>query len=126
MAFIDLDGFKSINDELGHQCGDLQLKEGARLINKYLRKEDLLIRFGGDEFILCFDSTSIINISKKLTAIRTSFEEHFQQKGLDLSFSFGVSLIEHDVKNALEQADKAMYINKRKRKKSKKNKLHPA
>ncbi|MUK28575.1 EAL domain-containing protein [Aliivibrio fischeri] len=126
MAFIDLDGFKSINDELGHQCGDLQLKEGARLINKYLRKEDLLIRFGGDEFILCFDSTSTTNISKKLAAIRTNFEEHFQQKGLDLSFSFGVSLIEHDVKNALEQADKAMYINKRKRKKSKKNKLHPA
>ncbi len=116
MVFIDLDGFKSINDEHGHQFGDKQLKEGARLINQYLRKEDLLIRFGGDEFVLCFDSSSITDISTKMRSIRSHFELYFKQKSLPLSFSFGVSLINNDIKTALDNADKQMYINKRKRK----------
>ena len=116
MVFIDLDGFKSINDEHGHQFGDEQLKEGARLIIQHLRKEDLLIRFGGDEFVLCFDSSSITDISAKMRNIRSHFELYFKQKALGLSFSFGVALINNDIKTALDNADKQMYINKRKRK----------
>ena len=118
MVFIDLDGFKNINDKYGHRFGDQQLKEAARLMNQYLRKEDILIRFGGDEFILCFDSSSIIDINTKMRLIRARFENHFKQKELYLSFSFGVSLIEEDINLSLESADKQMYINKRKRKKN--------
>ena len=43
-------------------------------MNQYLRKEDILIRFGGDEFILCFDSCSIIDINTKMRLIRARFE----------------------------------------------------
>lgn len=118
MVFIDLDGFKNINDQYGHRFGDQQLKEAARLMNQYLRKEDVLIRFGGDEFILCFDSSSIIDINTKMRLIRARFESYFKQKELYLSFSFGVSLIEEDINTSLEIADKQMYINKRKRKKN--------
>lgn len=118
MVFIDLDGFKNINDKHGHRFGDQQLKEAARLMNQYLRKEDILIRFGGDEFILCFDSSSTIDINTKMRLIRARFENHFKQKDLYLSFSFGVSLIEEDIDLSLEIADKKMYINKRKRKKN--------
>lgn len=117
IVFMDLDGFKNINDQHGHQFGDKQLKEGARLINQYLRKEDLLIRFGGDEFVLCFDSSSITDINVKMRTIRSHFELYFKQEALNLSFSFGVSLINNDIKTALDSADKQMYINKRRRKK---------
>lgn len=118
MVFIDLDGFKNINDQYGHQFGDQQLKEAARLINQSLRKEDLLIRFGGDEFVLCFDSHSIQDIRMKMRVIRTNIERHFKQKEIYLSYSFGVAPLDMDIQYALERADKLMYINKRKRKES--------
>ncbi|MDD9175276.1 GGDEF domain-containing protein [Aliivibrio sp. S2TY2] len=117
MVFIDLDGFKNINDQYGHQFGDQQLKEAARLINQNLRKEDLLIRFGGDEFVLCFDSHSIQDIQTKMRMIRTNLEHHFQQREIFLSYSFGVTPLDMDIQLALDSADKKMYINKRKRKK---------
>ncbi|WP_122032101.1 GGDEF domain-containing protein [Aliivibrio sp. EL58] len=116
VVFIDLDGFKNINDQYGHQFGDQQLKETARLINQNLRKEDLLIRFGGDEFVLCFDSHSVQDIKTKMRMIRRNFEHHFQQKDIYLSYSFGVAPLDMDIQYALERADKLMYINKRKRK----------
>lgn len=117
MVFIDLDGFKNINDKYGHQFGDQQLRKSAQFINQSLRKEDLLIRFGGDEFVLCLNSHSIKDINQKMYTIRSNFEQHFKQHNLELSFSFGSALLDNDIKSALETADKQMYINKRKRKK---------
>ncbi len=116
LVFIDLDGFKNINDKLGHQIGDLQLKEAARLIKQYLRKEDLLIRFGGDEFVLCFNSYSVEDIHAKILVIRSHFERYFEKKDMYLSFSFGTALIHTDVKEALDLADQLMYTEKRHRK----------
>lgn len=118
IVFLDLDGFKNINDQYGHQFGDQQLKKTARLINQSLRKEDLLIRFGGDEFVLCFNSHSIQDINTKMRMIRTTIETYFQENNLYLSYSFGVAPLEMDIQTALESADKQMYINKRKRKKN--------
>ena len=118
IVFLDLDGFKNINDQYGHQFGDQQLKKTARLINQSLRKEDLLIRFGGDEFVLCFNSHSIQDIKTKMRMIRTTIETYFQENNLSLSYSFGVAPLEMDIQTALESADKQMYINKRKRKKN--------
>lgn len=117
IVFIDLDGFKNINDKYGHQFGDQQLRKSAQFINQSLRKEDLLIRFGGDEFVLCLNSHSIKDINQKMYTIRSNFEQHFKQHNLELSFSFGSALLDNDIKSALETADKQMYINKRKRKK---------
>lgn len=117
MVFIDLDGFKNINDEHGHQHGDLQLKEGARLMNLFLNKEDLLIRFGGDEFIICLNANDHDEIEIKMNQLRRHFEESFRAKNLYLSFSYGISDITYDIKHSLEEADKKMYISKRIRKK---------
>ncbi len=50
---VDIDEFKAINDDFGHACGDLVLKEMAATMQGVLRKEDVLVRYGGDEFVIC-------------------------------------------------------------------------
>ena len=52
MLFIDLDNFKPINDNFGHETGDALLQEVSHQIKQSLRKEDIVCRFGGDEFIV--------------------------------------------------------------------------
>ena len=57
MASLDLDHFKQVNDNLGHQEGDIVLKKVADVFSKAIRETDMLVRFGGDEFILVMDNT---------------------------------------------------------------------
>ena len=57
MASLDLDHFKQINDNLGHQQGDSVLKKVADVFSAAIRETDMLVRFGGDEFILVMDNT---------------------------------------------------------------------
>ena len=54
VAFIDVDGFKGINDQYGHDAGDFVLKKVAQNISKATRKDDIVSRFGGDEFVAIF------------------------------------------------------------------------
>jgi len=56
IMFVDLDGFKSVNDSLGHETGDIVLKESARRMVKCVRGSDTVARIGGDEFVILLDS----------------------------------------------------------------------
>ncbi|MDO8438743.1 MAG: GGDEF domain-containing protein, partial [Telluria sp.] len=58
VMFIDLDGFKAVNDTWGHASGDEVLKEVARRVKAMLRKEDALARLGGDEFVILLEDVS--------------------------------------------------------------------
>ena len=115
ILFIDLDGFKDINDSLGHSMGDLLLKMVASRLMEGIGIKDILSRQGGDEFLLILtdikEANDVINITEKLLE---TFEDSFQVHNhfLSLSASIGVSLYpDHGetFETLLKCADTAMY-----------------
>jgi diguanylate cyclase (GGDEF)-like protein len=114
LLVMDLDGFKQINDNCGHDIGDQVLREVARAINHVVRNTDLVYRYGGDEFVGGLAQTDIhgaIDVSER---IRSSIDE------LDLDgcgavgrvqISIGITLVRHgdSFLSTFKRADKALY-----------------
>ncbi|MDA3908487.1 MAG: diguanylate cyclase, partial [Sulfurimonas sp.] len=114
LVFIDIDDFKNINDELGHQMGDDVLIQVAKILNKSIRKTDLIARWGGEEFVIAFIDTNINDAHTITQKIREAIEKDEGLKkvlGYNLTASFGLtSCTEHDnIDTAISRADKAMY-----------------
>ncbi len=120
VAFIDLDGFKEVNDNHGHNIGDELLKKVTRELTHVLREGDTLARFGGDEFVAVIDnlanpaeSESIV--SRMLEAVSTTLI--VEQKLLEITASIGITFYPLDngsPEQLLRHADHAMYIAKQK------------
>ncbi len=120
LLFLDLDRFKVINDNLGHQNGDLLLKEVAKRLSRLARKRDTVARLGGDEFVLLLENLSSPEQAAK-TAYRLldSFKIPFelQEHILHVSTSIGISIFPdngEDDKILLKNADISMYHAKEK------------
>lgn len=114
VAFIDLNGFKTVNDEFGHHKGDECLVKFTKLLKNMCRAEDIIIRHGGDEFLVIFDTSSIDEIAQRLNNINYQVIIQFAKLGYDLSFSFGAALIgSSGISAAIVEADDKMYENKR-------------
>lgn len=119
VMFIDLDGFKAVNDQLGHDAGDFLLQLVAARFKAAMRQEDLLARLGGDEFMIilrsCGTAEEANRVAKRLiTTVEAPFEVFGQQ--VRVSASIGVALYPEAGTNAslLQQhADMAMYQAKR-------------
>lgn len=119
LLFIDLDGFKIINDKLGHHVGDDVLKEVARRLQQVTRPMDTVARLGGDEFVVLVQGVSEIEqveqIGQKLVdAIREPIK--LKNDTCQLGASIGVSLYPTDgtaLQTLLDSADAAMYRAKR-------------
>jgi diguanylate cyclase len=115
---IDLDGFKSINDRLGHHIGDLLLTSVAGRLSGAVRGNDLVSRFGGDEFVVLLTNLKDTNHAYELAQrLHESLCEPFVIEGIMLQSggSFGVSVFpDHatDLDAMLRQADSAMYLAK--------------
>jgi diguanylate cyclase (GGDEF)-like protein/PAS domain S-box-containing protein len=116
VAFLDLDGFKTINDNYGHEAGDQLLIALATQMKQALREGDTLARFGGDEFVVVLvDSGDIVNSKPILTRLLTAAAEPVQLGDLTLqvSASLGVTFFPQaediDADQLLRQADQAMY-----------------
>ena len=115
VMFIDLDGFKEINDALGHSLGDMVLQQTAERISQIFREVDTFARFGGDEFtVLLTDlksETDAMPIAEKiLQVIKTPIQ--INQTELHITASIGVSLFPNDgddIETLLKNADSAMY-----------------
>lgn len=119
LIFIDLDNFKPINDNLGHEEGDKVLKEVANILKENFRKDDFIIRFGGDEFIILINlqNNNTSSIKKIINSLRKRVEEKLNK--YNLSFSYGIAIYPKDGKNLstlLKKADIEMYEEKKKRK----------
>lgn len=120
VCFLDLDGFKQINDRFGHQMGDKLLIAAARRMKKVIRERDDVIRLAGDEFVLLLGGISLeenleTSIERILQAISSSFM--IDGDNVTVSASIGVSIFPTDgtVANELvAHADTAMYQAKRK------------
>ncbi|MDD5249912.1 MAG: bacteriohemerythrin [Rhodocyclaceae bacterium] len=115
VMFIDLDKFKSVNDSLGHEVGDLLLKEVTRRVRACLRATDTVSRQGGDEFVLLLedfsDETDITHVARKLLASIGS-PCNLDRHVITVTSSIGISLYPADgqtVAELMKHADVAMY-----------------
>ncbi|MEY4593515.1 MAG: hypothetical protein RIR18_2410 [Pseudomonadota bacterium] len=115
ICYLDLDGFKPVNDEYGHAVGDRLLIEVAQRLRQCVRAGDTAARLGGDEFVLIFSGLSNAHeCDRAVTRVLTSLSTPFHVSGHDLflSASIGVTLFPHDGSDAdtlLRHADQAMY-----------------
>jgi len=119
VLYIDLDGFKQVNDSLGHQVGDALLVQMASCLRSWIREGDLLARLGGDEFLVILDrlyskDDAALVAANLLKAIAHPF--HVKGHELRIGASIGISIYPDDSVDAeqlLQQADSAMYAAKR-------------
>ena len=115
VLFLDLDDFKKVNDTLGHEIGDMLLKESATRLNKTLRKEDTVGRLGGDEFIVLLGNINNDQNALSLAEnILKTFREPFILDGRELmiTISIGIAIYPENgktVSELLRNADTAMY-----------------
>ena len=93
VAMIDIDHFKLINDTHGHDVGDIAIKEIGVVLNRLLRKSDLISRFGGEEFCIFMEEISLEDISNKLQIIRAEFENNIiQTPSTPISYTVSIGL----------------------------------
>lgn len=126
LLLIDLDGFKLINDSYGHDVGDKVLIEVAHRMQSVVRKEDILIRMGGDEFIIAFlvkesgrDEINLI-VNKLQKQLNTTVDLDLNRT-VTVGASIGIALFPQDgedMETLMANADNAMYQIKKKRKPS--------
>lgn len=123
MIYFDLDGFKPVNDNLGHDHGDLLLKQIASVVKKSVRSDDIVARVGGDEFVVVFNhienekdlATRGRQILGKIESIKT-----LNGRTIDISASLGCLLIGaktpkelNSSQKLIREADRLMYASKK-------------
>jgi diguanylate cyclase (GGDEF)-like protein len=110
LVVIDIDEFKKINDTLGHLKGDEVLKDVASHLNSFIRSNDLLARWGGDEFTIIFscDADTTINVLKRISDKKN---DNSLLRKYDITLSMGVSqyIIGDTAKSLIARADEALY-----------------
>jgi len=118
VLFVDLDGFKPVNDSFGHGVGDVVLKEAAQRLARVARRSDTVARVGGDEFLLLVeevgDQTDCVSLAQRIVAdIRQPFQIGKQR--IEISASVGIAIFpDHGRMDKLVScADSAMYAAKR-------------
>ncbi len=114
IIIIDIDFFKSVNDTHGHQAGDTILVEFASLVQQYVRKTDLVGRWGGEEFMIICSETSLENILLFANKIRVAIDTFDFSIVKHKTASFGVSTYQkgETLEKMIDRADQALYIAK--------------
>lgn len=115
VEIIDVNQFKQVNDTYGHPAGDVVLRDIAAAIKSCIRSSDILVRYGGDEFLLLFPKMSEKDMAEKNKRIKEAVANivFAEYPTLHLSVSIGGVCGVHPIMEAIRQADKRMYENKR-------------
>lgn len=114
VAVIDIDNLKPINDNLGHSAGDKAIRSVARAMRSLIRADDMLFRWGGDEFLVLMFKLQQEEASRRLSKLNSILAENCQRWTgipMNVTVSFGVAGFESVtiIAAAIEEADKAMY-----------------
>lgn len=116
MIIFDIDDFKMVNDNYGHQIGDDLLKEIAKIILKNVREQDVNVRWGGEEFLILLPQTNLAGAVTVASKIRIAIKDYlFTTKNLKITASFGVSqlLSEDSETTFISRSDTLLYEAKR-------------
>jgi diguanylate cyclase (GGDEF)-like protein len=122
LGILDLDHFKSINDEHGHLVGDDVLRAAAQLFAEVLREEDILGRYGGEEFIFFLPETSpkvAMTVAERLRCALARMEISSKEQPIHITASFGITGYDQatpglSMKEMCKKADEALYLAKNK------------
>ena len=112
LAYIDLDNFKTVNDQFGHSAGDQVLRRVVSCTRKYLRKTDVIARLGGDEFVLLLPETNEGSARVVLSRVQSGLLEEMRQGNWPITFSIGVltcSAAPDTTEELVRMADELMY-----------------
>jgi diguanylate cyclase (GGDEF)-like protein len=118
LCVVDLDHFKRINDQYGHDLGDQVLKQVARLFTDTLRHSDIVGRFGGEEFILLLPDTSIDSALLVVGRLRALLEDEVvesEDEKVSITATFAVTQVSNDdaaIEDVIRRADKGLYEGK--------------
>ena len=119
LCFIDVDNLKKLNDNHGHEAGDLLINEVVNGLKAAIRISDYLFRMGGDEFLLLLPNTEIEAAEKLVKRVHKELSKK-EIEGLPIDFSYGFSMFSPDdnisAEALVQQADAAMYQQKEKKK----------
>lgn len=118
VVLTDIDHFKQINDNHGHDCGDYVLREIARLLRARLRKYDVVSRWGGEEFLFMFPDINSYAASIVAEDIRNNIESHqftFNGHSFSVTMTFGVATHRENnsIDGTIKLADDALYQGKK-------------
>ncbi len=116
VVMCDIDHFKKFNDTYGHDCGDLVLKEIARIFNKEMFGKGFAVRWGGEEFLLIYENKNLSDALMDLEALCNrirEFELFYKEECLKITMTFGiVEGDERDISAILKDADNLLYKGK--------------
>jgi len=116
LMLLDLDGFKEVNDTLGHEAGDVMLKETAERLLLCVKENGEVARLGGDEFTIILHDINLIENTVQAILKKLSQPYTLENEGIYISGSIGITLFpddSDDVSGLLKRADQAMYTVKR-------------
>lgn len=114
LIMFDIDYFKKVNDNYGHDVGDLILKEIALLVKETIRKSDIFARWGGEEFMILTPNTDLDNAKKLAEKARVRIEDYPFSNIKNLSCSFGACQFreDYDIEVFTKKVDCALYLAK--------------
>ncbi len=117
LVMADIDLFKPINDQYGHDCGDYVLKEVSLLLLETLRRQDVLSRWGGEEFMLLLPETDIEGAVKVIEVLRETIAAHvfeYQSQSISITMTFGMEVFDDSrpIEMVIKRADQLLYKGK--------------
>ena len=116
--YADLDNFKAVNDQFGHDMGDKVLRHFSDMARSRFRKSDIIARYGGDEFVMILTNTSLGSAESVVQRFQSDFRDWARNNGLQVGFSFGLGIApegRNNLDDILRQVDAALYDAKLKR-----------
>lgn len=118
IIMMDLDYFKKINDEYGHDCGDLVLKDTAMIMRQVVRRQDCVSRWGGEEFLAFLPKTTLVEAIEIAELLRSGIEEHAfvcKKTPLKATMTLGIAMYKEglNLDEVIKNADIAVYQGKK-------------